>query len=177
MSYLVHKSNCTWKGWLSIVLIVTGCHVPEARHNGITKIEVATGSCFGPCQKTAVSIDSTLAYKYYGGEILFPLPPGKSDNLNGYYTGTVSRSLWDVLNSKLEAIHYQQLDTVYKRSVDDQSLEVIIHYQGSTKHIRAQSASLPNNVREVFYWIARSYKQVKIKPSKDTFQFGTTLQQ
>jgi hypothetical protein len=150
----------TFKAYISLLITVIGmcllsaCHKQEHRNNEITKIEVATGGCFGPCQRTVVSIDDSLLFKFYGGGTSFPMPPGRDSMLEGYYNGRISQKLWKALNAKLKQIHYQQLDTAYKRSVDDQSLEIIIHYQGKVKHIEAQSASLPDSVREVFYWIA-----------------------
>jgi hypothetical protein len=45
-----------------VLVLISACHKQEGRNNEITKIEVATGGCFGPCQYTAVSIDSSLTY-------------------------------------------------------------------------------------------------------------------
>lgn len=164
--------------YLAIALcLLSACHKKKRRNNDITKIEVSTGDCFGPCQLTAVSIDSSLTYNYYGGETPFTEPVQDTVKLRGYFTGKVSKAFWDTLNIKLDQIKYQQLDSVYQHSVDDQSLEVLIYYNGKTKHIRAQSASLPDNVRKVIYWIASSYKKVRIIPVKDSIIFHTTEQQ
>jgi len=147
------------------------------RNNEITKVEFATGGCFGSCPLTATSVDSSLHYKYYSGGII-PVwgnkPP--KDDYNGYYTGTISRGLWDSIIIKLNGIHYKQLDTVYNHSVDDESFELIVHYRNGIKHIHAQSFSLPNNAREVFYWIANCYKSIKLKQIQDTLKFETTIQ-
>jgi len=157
--------------------LLSACHKQERKNNEIIKIEVATGGCFGPCQYTAVSIDSSLTYKYYGGPVLSRTNrPEDKFKIEGYYVGKVSRALWDTLNMKLEQIRYKQLDTSYEHTVDDQLLEIIIHYNGQTKHIRAQSASLPDSVAKVFHWISESYQFVKPKTVKDTLQFGTILQ-
>jgi hypothetical protein len=77
---------------------------------------------------------------------------------------------------KLEQIRYKQLDTSYEHTVDDQSLEFIIHYSNKTKHIRAQAASLPNNVGKVFNWISDSYRNLKLKRTHDSLRFETTVQ-
>jgi hypothetical protein len=119
-----------------------------------------------------------LSYKYYGGETPFlSSPDGSPDGkLKGYYSGKITQSFWDTLNIKLEQIKYKQLDSSYENSVDDQSLEIFIHYDNKVKHIKAQSASLPENVASVFYYIANSYKVIKPKSTKDTFKFESTTQ-
>jgi hypothetical protein len=155
---------------------LSACHKQEPRKNEISKIELATGNCFGPCQRTAISIDSTLAYKFYGGGLSFPLPPGKDSIVSGYYNGQISQKLWDTLNDRLTKIHYQQLDTSYQEIADAQSVEVVIRYNGRIKHIKTQYASMPDSVRQVFHWIAESYRQVKLKPIKDSIQFETSIQ-
>jgi hypothetical protein len=160
-----------------VTLLLSGCHRSGQRINEISKIEIETGGCFGPCQSTVVSIDSSLVYKYYGGSTSFVLPlDAKNDRkLNGYFLGKVSHEFWDTLNIKLENIKYKQLDTIYKNSVDDQSLEIFIYYGDKIKHIKAQSASLPVSVAHVFYYIIRSYKTIRPKPTKDTFIFESTI--
>jgi hypothetical protein len=165
---------CTY---LSIALILlTACHKQERIKNEISKIEVATGDCYGPCQLTAVSIDSSLILNYYGGDTPFTEPVSDTVKLRGYFTGKISKAFLDTLNKKLNLIQYQQLDSAYQHSVDDQSLEVIIYYKGKVKHVRAQSASLPEKVRETIYWIANIYKRVKLTPVNDPISFHTTEQ-
>jgi len=143
--------------------------------NKITKIEIATGGCFGPCHYTATSIDSTLAYNFYGGKVPF-LSPAEDTLQHGFYQGRINRNFWDTLNVKLENIHYQQLDSLYQHTVDDQTLEVIIYHKGKMKHIWAQSASFPDTVANVLYWIANSYKSVKLIQIKDSITFNTKEQ-
>ncbi|QEC78232.1 DUF6438 domain-containing protein [Mucilaginibacter ginsenosidivorax] len=159
--------------FFTILFFLAACNKQSGRNNEITKIEIATGGCFGPCQSTVVSIDSSLSYKYWGGGLSFILPSdtGKKEKLLGYYSAKISRAFWDTLNMKLEHISYKHLDTIYQHSVDDQSLEVFIHYGNKVKRIKAQSASLPDGVGEVLYYIIRSYKIVKPKPTRDTFRF------
>jgi len=164
---------------LFAIAILSSCGRRAQRKNEITRIEIATGGCFGPCQSTIVSIDSSLSYKYFGGDTYFPLPPELKNNertLKGYYFAKISQGFWDTLNIKLDEINYKELDTSYRHSVDDQSLEVFIHYNHKIKHIKAQSASLPENVAHVFYYVINSYKTIKPKPTKDTLNFESTHQ-
>ena len=146
----------------------------QRRHNEITKIEVATGICFGPCQRTAVSIDSSLNYGYYGDKFLINRP---SDNqrIEGYYRGKITKEMWDAINVSLEKIHYKQLDSVYNGNVDDQGIEILIYFNDKVKHISATYGSLPDGTRRTFYSISRSYKSVNLTPV-DTIAFGTTEQ-
>lgn len=149
------------------------CNNSSAKKDEITKIEIATGGCFGPCQSTVVSIDSSLSYKYFGGgvSLVFRGDTSNKGKLKGYYSATISRAFWDTIKTKLEDINFRRLDTSYQQSVDDQSLEVFIHYGNKLKHIKAQSASLPEGASNVFYYIIKSYKIIKPKPSGDAFSF------
>jgi len=164
--------------FLLTIALLSSCDRHDRRKNEITKIEIATGGCFGPCQSTIVSIDSSLNYKYFGGETYFPLPPDAKNNgkLKGYYFAKISPGFWDTLNIKFDEINYKKLDTSYQHSVDDQSLEVFIHYNNKIKHIKAQSASLPDSVAHMFYYVINSYKSIKPKPTKDTFNFESEKQ-
>ncbi|WPU98508.1 DUF6438 domain-containing protein [Mucilaginibacter sp. cycad4] len=163
-----------------ITFVLSSCHSSNygQRKNEITKIEIATGGCFGPCQSTVTSIDSSLEYRYFGGDTYFSLPPdgAKEGKLKGFYSGKISQGFWDTLNIKFENINYKHLDTSYQHSVDDQGLEIFIHYGNKVKHIMAQSASLPNTAAEVFYYVINSYKTVKPKLPKDTFLFESQVQ-
>lgn len=158
---------------LLIVILASSCQRQERRYNEISSVELATGDCFGPCQYTATSIDSSLKFNFFGG----PFSPGRTRKVvKGNYTGRISSAFWDSLNKKLEHIHYKLLDTSYQQSVDDQSLELIVYYHNKIKHVKAQSASLPDSVREVFDWIANSYKSVKLEPGTRPFQYHTKAQ-
>lgn len=160
----------------TVAMLLTACESPARRTNEITKIEVATGYCFGSCQPIVVSIDRSLQFKYYGDSIFvdFSPEPNRGHRLYGYYTGKISRQLWDTLNDSLEAIHFKRLDTAYEHSVDDQSLEIFIHYgKNKLKHIKAQSASLPDSVANTFYFIANSYRKVRLRRATDTLQFDS----
>lgn len=165
-------------GFLILAIVaLSSCGRPTQRKNEITKIEIAAGGCFGPCQLTVVSIDGSLDYRYFGGETPFFLSSKEANKgkLKGYYSGKVSQGYWDTLNIKLEHINYKQLDSSYQHSIDDQSLEVIIHYGNKIKHVKAQSASLPDSVAQVFYDVINSYKIIKPKPTRDTFKFESTV--
>jgi len=152
---------------LVIIMLLISCTKAKPRNDEITKIELATGDCFRYCPVTAVSIDTSLNYGYYGGRYA---------KIKGYYTGKISIALWDTLNIKLKGIHYQNLRD-YNFSVDDdQELELIIHYQNKIKHITVPSSMLPDSISKVFYWIANTYKLVKLSPKKDTIKFETKYQ-
>jgi len=156
-----------------VALFISSCQRQKTRYNEISSIELATGDCFGSCQYTATQIDSSLRFNFLGG----PLSSGRTRKIiRGNYTGRISSAFWDSLNKKLEYIHYKLLDTSYQQSADDQSLELIVYYHNKIKHVKAQSASLPDSVREVFDWIANSYKSVKLEPVERPFHYHTKAQ-
>ncbi|WP_158827195.1 DUF6438 domain-containing protein [Mucilaginibacter lacusdianchii] len=170
----------TFKASLQLFAVLTSLCLLAACHHKvrINKVELATGHCYGYCQPTAVCIDSDFNYYYYGDTItpFLQRPNDKNhDRIEGYFVGKINKQLWDTLINKLYQIDFEKLDDEYQRSVDDQSLELIVYYQSKTKHVRAQSASLPKDVRGVLYWIANSYKRVKLMPSKDNMRFKTSI--
>jgi hypothetical protein len=151
-------------------MVIAGCSWDKVqkRKNEITKICFGTGGCLGQCPILAIEIDSSLIYKFYGGEY--------SDTI-GYFRGSVSQSFWDTLNSKLENINYKYLDTSYEHSVDDVSTETIIYYNNRQKHILAQEMSLPDNVRNVLFWLSDTYKSIPLKKVTDnSISFETKIQ-
>jgi hypothetical protein len=165
--------------YISLIIIcccqitILGCKKPVSRKNEIIKVEVATGWCFGPCQLTALSIDSSLELKYFGGRLL----PGRwRKTLQGYYKGRVSRLFWDSLNMKLEDIKYKKLDTNRQWVMDSQILEVIIYYRNGVKHIKTSEGSFPDSIEKVFLWIDSSYKATKLQHIKGPIQFKTVAQ-
>ena len=140
----------------------------QRRKNEIAKICFATGGCFGHCPFLAIEIDSSLNYKFYGGEYA---------DKTGYFTGTVSQVFWDTLNMKFEHINYKHLDTSYEHSIDDLSIETILYFDNNCKHIRAQSASLPDSIMTVFKWVMNSYKTVALtKTIGNKIAFETIIQ-
>jgi hypothetical protein len=146
-----------------LAYLCASCHRPVPRNNEITKVEFAYEWPAG-----AVSVDSSLAYNYFGGE---------RAQKQGYYTGKVTLSFWDTLNRKLEKIHYKQLDTADNIRVDAIGAELIVYWKGGNKrHIRTELGRLPDSVANVIYWLANSFKRVKLHPVKDTIPFETTMQ-
>lgn len=110
----------------------------------ISRINFATGGCFGRCPVMAVEMDSSLNFRFYGYEYT---------KLKGYYTGKISQSFWDSLTTKFEKIDFKQLDSTYEQSVDDLATELIIYYNGQRKHIYGQSMSLPAKLMKLYDWI------------------------
>ena len=164
---------------------MVACHRPVEQKNEITKIEIATGYCFGHCQKTAVSIDSGLNYKYYGGDgdegdysgwIPDSAAAYKKSRLHGYYSGKISKTFWDTLNNRMNSIYYQRMDTAYIPANDDQLLEIIIHYKGKIKRITGSLLGLRPKETAVFGWIINSYKEIKPSAFNGVLRFETTLQ-
>ncbi|MEJ6980004.1 DUF6438 domain-containing protein [Pedobacter sp. P351] len=137
------------------------------RHGQITKIAFATGYCHGTCPYQAIEIDSSLTYKYYGGEWA---------KNKGYFTGTIDRGFWDSLNTDLKDLEYWNFEAVYDNTVDDQEVELIIFKGHDKKHIRGQYESLPKGLRDLFFKTYKSVARANLRPIKDSIAFVTTLQ-
>ena len=149
------------------LIIFMACNKPIPRKNEITKIDIATSGCFGSCPSIAISIDSSLNYKYYGGRYA---------SLRGYYLGRVTNEFWDSLNIKLENINYKRMDTNYSVAADAPESELIIHYGGQIRHIQTMVFGHPDSIVNVLNWLNYSYKHVKLYRSTDKIKFETTAQ-
>jgi hypothetical protein len=146
---------------LTFYLIIS-CKNIEKKNNEITKISITTGLCYGTCPIQTVEIDSSLIVKYHGMEFA---------KRKGYYTGKIKPTDWDSINFRFEKIKYKQLDSVYDYSVDDPPIYLKIYHNNKIKVIRAQSSSLPREVKKTFYWIIDMAKSVKLYKTNDTLNF------
>jgi hypothetical protein len=134
--------------------------------NNILKVEFASGECYNKCAQLAIGIDSTLTFNYYGG---------RNVKLNGFYSGNISKATWDTLNRKLDAIHYKgPIDG--EGPIDDQEVELIIHYHNKSIHINTTSSNLPDSTRKVIEWLKSLRDSIKLIAVKDSIKFGTILQ-
>jgi hypothetical protein len=159
-----------------IVLISFSCNKPH-RKNEIIKIELArSGGLNRNDPGTAISIDSSLNYKYYGvlnhnhfGKSDFPQPK--------YYEGLISEELWDTLNQKIERIKYKTLDTVDNGGVTDVNyFELIIHWRNGRKRITRIDTGGNYPVIKTLIWLNNSYKNIKLKQVNEPLKFETTYQ-
>jgi hypothetical protein len=157
---------------LLLLLICLFCTCQRAgykpQQNHISKIIFATGYCHGECPYQAIEIDSSLAYKYYGGEYA---------RKKGYFQGIVDKGFWDSLNTDIEELGFWNLDTIYNNTVDDQSKEIIIYQGNKKKRIHGQDESFPKGLRQLFSKLYHSVDRVHITPFKDTINFESTLQE
>lgn len=140
----------------------------SSNQKDISRIIFATGYCHGECPFQAIEIDSSLAYKYYGGQYA---------KHKGYFQGVIANDYWDSLNSDLIKLEYWNLDTIYDNTYDDQSIEIIIYSGNHKKHIRGQNKSLPKNLQNLVTKLSYSVDLAKIKTTKDIIKFETTVQE
>ena len=151
-----------------IVAILICCSCQQNSRHDIHRIVLATGDCYGRCPLQVVDIDDVGNMRYYGGQYA---------DSSGYFRGKVTRRFLDSLNQQLESIGFRQLDSSYEHSVDDQSTEIFIFYgKDQVKHIRGQSASLPNAYGQVFYKLLHQSLTFPLIRTQDTFEFPTTVQ-
>lgn len=147
---------------LIFISIFFSCKNQEKRKNEITKIYIATGLCYGHCPVQTVEIDSSLTVKYHGKEYA---------KHKGFYIGKITPEVWDSINARFEKIKYKELDSVYDHSVDDPPVYLKISYNNQVKKIRAQSASLPDEVGKTYHWVITIAENAKLKSTNDTLDF------
>ena len=71
-------------------MLLLACTKPKQIVNEITKVELARSGAWSD-YGAAISIDSTLNYKYYDANIK-----------HCYYVGKVTGAFWDTVNQKFE---------------------------------------------------------------------------
>lgn len=154
---------------LLVALVVGACH--RSSKQEVSKIEYAQGACFGSCVPLAISIDSTLNYKYYADSSYSWSTP---KHLIISYRGKVNRKMWNALLSKLDEIGYKSIDTSRKvrQIADIQHRELIIYWNNNRTRITVMGAKIDTLIK----FIRNSYQLIKLQPSLDTLNFGTTLQ-
>lgn len=145
-----------------ISLLIFGCNDIKKRNNEINKITLLTGLCFGECPVQSIEIDSSLTLKYHGIE---------NADRQGYYIGKITHQDWDSINLKFEKIGYKELDSVYEHSVDDPPTYLEIRYNNKIKKVRAQSASLPDEVEKTYYWLFELCKKINLEKTNDSLIF------
>ncbi|MGB4774874.1 MAG: DUF6438 domain-containing protein [Daejeonella sp.] len=134
----------------------------------ILKIAVASGWCrSGECPYSAIEIDSSLHYQYYGG--LYANP-------KGYYYGKFDKKDWAALNKDFGKIDFKDLKETYPYAYDELETEMIIYSSKGKKHIKTQFASLPIELKRIYKQLLKSYKLVKLTKSPKQLHFETTCQ-
>jgi hypothetical protein len=150
-----------------LIISILACNKPTQRNNEITKVELARSGAWSD-YGAAISVDSTLSYKYFDGNIKH----GK-----GYFTGRVGRKFWDTLNQKFERIKFKTVDTNDNSNVVDVNyFEVIVYWENKKKRIIRASSRENDSVINVILWLNNSYKKVKLHLSSDPIKFETTYQ-
>ena len=142
--------------------LLLSCKNIEKRNNEINKISLTTGLCYGTCPIQTVEIDSSLTVKYHGMDYA---------KHKGYYIGKITPKVWDSINSRFEKIKFKELDSVYSHSVDDPPVYLKIYHKNKIKRVRAQSASLPEEVEKTYLWLIDVAESVKLNKTNDTLNF------
>lgn len=141
---------------------------PDQQTSNIKKITFASEDYFASGPFVAIEIDSTLNFKYYGG---------LNSNPSGFYTGTISQSIWDSISLSLNNIRYQFLDSCYPIMVDDRMIEMIVHTNKFIKHINACKSRLPSEVISTFDSILNIYKKIVLFKTTDSLIFESHVQE
>lgn len=147
-----------------VIVLWSGCKEEKKAHY-LTKLTVATGGCYGNCAFAAVEIDSSLSFKYYGGDFA---------ERKGYYLGHISKGYWDTLNVELKKLDVETMDTLYGGAVDGLEEELVLNTEGGKrKHIIANGGSMPEVMSKFMNKTLEHYKKITLLPVKDTLDFET----
>ncbi|HEY4322950.1 MAG TPA: DUF6438 domain-containing protein [Mucilaginibacter sp.] len=150
-------------------ILLSRCDNHITRRNTITRIEVAKGGCLRGCPVTAISIDSSLTFGYFGGY---------KAKLKGNYTGKVTQGFWDSLNMKLEQMNYKHLDTTEYLELDGEQAEVICYWAGHKRRITLSIDGFDTTSykSKFFRDLAYSYDHVKLNKTSSVVKFEVKYQ-
>ena len=161
------KSNLS--AFLLLFSLYCCVHSPlKEKQNNIYKITLASQEYMGDGPFRAIELDSSLLLKYFGGHNSDPV---------GFYYGKISQLTWETIQSKIEKIGNNPLDTSIRRIVDDREIEMFIHSQTGVKHITAYQSTLPKSIVTEFDEILNLYKQIKLSKTDDSIKFETVVQE
>ena len=133
----------------------------------INKITVAFSGygCESICPYIAVCIDSSLNVYYYGGRF---------SELKGYYKGTISKDVWDSIQSKFNKFLIKGIDSTSLGKTDCPSVQFIIHNKQSKKEFINDTGEMTETDLDILYWFAHDLiKNTKLTPT-DSINFETT---
>ena len=153
-----------------MTLSFTGCH--ESVENDISKVELAKGTCFGPCVPFAISIDNSFNYKFYA-DSSFTWNKKKPKQSKVNYTGIADSQLWSKLINELKHVDYKHPDTTKRIVVADAQHAEIIIYWGKNK---TKIYEPGRNFDKVISLLGSSHTQIKLHPTNNELYFETTLQ-
>ncbi|HEY4324307.1 MAG TPA: hypothetical protein VGN20_09980 [Mucilaginibacter sp.] len=144
---------------LLFVILLIACNRPLKRNNEITKVELARSGAWSDFG-AAISIDSSLNYKYYNG------------NTRKYFTGKITEGFWDTLNIKLEKIKYKIVDTTDNSNIVDANyFELIIHWKNHRRRIVRAHGLQPDSTLNFMLWLNDGCKNVKVHRVNYPIQF------
>lgn len=152
--------------FLFLITLVIACNKPAQRNNEITKVELARSGAWAD-NGAAISVDSSLSYKYYDGNVKL-----------GYYVGRVSETFWDTLNQKFERIKYKSLPFTDNKLIEDANyFELIVHWKNGKRRItRVWNWPADLAVLSVISWLNDSHKRFKLHQVNYPIKFETTYQ-
>ncbi len=170
---IYHQSFCLAIKSLvvSLILIVCLAACTAPIDDEITKVEFAKSTCFLPCVPIAMSLDSAMNYQLYIDSSYV-----KHTKAKLYYTGLVDIKLWQNLKLKVRGINVNQLKNTGKGPPSDlRHIELII-YRGNRQTKLEMLDGDNSKADQLINWLQNATKNIKLQPSADSLNFGTTLQ-
>jgi hypothetical protein len=123
--------------------------------------------CEGECPFQAVSIDSTLQLKYYGGQFA----PRK-----GYYTDEITADTWRYIQSHFEKFISHGMDTTQYEKTDHPMVELIIYSNDKKYYFRENTGKISNNDLTILHWFITLATQTSDLKQSDSLFFETSIQ-
>jgi hypothetical protein len=152
-----------------LIVCLAACTAPI--DDEITKVEFAKSTCFLPCVPIAMSLDSAMFYQLYTDSSYL-----KHTEAKLYYTGLADKQLWQDLKLKVRGINFNQLKNTGKESPSDlRHIELIIYRGNSQTKLEMQDGG-NSKADQLVNWLQNATKNIKLQPSADSLNFGTTLQ-
>jgi hypothetical protein len=149
---------------LFFILLTLSCIKPSQQKNEITRVELARSGAWSDFG-AAMSIDTSLNYKYYDG------------NSKKNFIGKINARFWDSINSRFQQIKFKKLPISDNKHIADANyFELIIHWNNGSRRITRVRDIIPNSVLNTIIWLNDSYKNVKLHQVNYPIKFETTYQ-
>lgn len=148
---------------LSMLLLSCGKKTEVANDNSIYRVVFAQAPSYVPVNPAeAFSIDSSLSIKYHGV---------KNVPRIGHFQSTVSKELWNEINSRFSILLNTPSDSCWSTS-DLQILELIVYTKNGVRHYRGERNCLPDSVMHLCTWI-QSVAENTLMAESDEFEIET----
>ena len=155
---------------ISFLILIFSCQVKiPSNTKGFKKVTVAFSGfgCESECPYEALSVDSSLTIKYYGGEFA---------NKNGYFIGKVSQKTWDSIETKFDKFVLSGIDSLQYENSDQPMVEFYITNKVKKHSFKYNTGKMVTQDVQILKWFMQLSNHAITLNKSDSLTFETTIQ-